>query len=92
MTTALQVLGRVPALRRTLGASPHLGSDAWHIVARNRRTGQQLYARGHAQSVTTGRLTALAATRVVQPGLTGPTTMADIATLDDLESAGATTG
>ena len=65
MTAALGIVGRLPALRGALSAAPHIGTDAWHVVARNRRTGERRQAAGRGQSEATGRLAALAATQAV---------------------------
>lgn len=78
MTAALELVGRMPALRGLLSSAPHLGSDAWHVVARNRRTGERREASGQGQSEATGRLTALAAERLVESGTTDAVTMADL--------------
>jgi hypothetical protein len=84
MTTALGIVGRVPALRGALNAAPHLGSDAWHVIARNRRTGDRRQASGNGQSEATGRLTALAATRVAASSdAVGVVTMADLVSLEE---------
>ena len=83
MTASLAVVGRVPALRGLLERAPHVGSDAWHVVARNRRTGERRQAAGAGQSEATGRLTALAALRIAEDPPTRPVTMADVVGLDD---------
>ncbi|MCP3425577.1 hypothetical protein NBM05_06000 [Rothia sp. AR01] len=83
MTAALGGIARVPALRGALARSPHLGSEAWHVVARNRRTGERREATGSGQSEATGRLTALAAVRVVERPGRGVATMADVVGLDE---------
>lgn len=85
MTTALALVGRFPVLRGTLTASPHIGSDAWHLLARNRRTGEQISRRGHGQSTATGRFTALAAIRAAASPPAGPVTMADLLSLADID-------
>ncbi|WP_449281829.1 hypothetical protein [Leucobacter sp.] len=88
MTAALRAVGRVPVLRGALRAAPHVGSDAWHIVARNRRTGERREATGNGQSEATGRLTALVAVRVAAvPTESRAVTMADLATLEDARAA-----
>jgi hypothetical protein len=53
MTAALGMVGRMPALRGLLTSAPHLGTDAWHVIARNRRTGERLHAEGRGQSEAT---------------------------------------
>ncbi|WP_156762121.1 NAD-dependent epimerase/dehydratase family protein [Microbacterium karelineae] len=78
-TLALGAAGRFPALRGIVERAPHLGSDEWGIVARNRRTGQVAAASGYGQSVATGALAALAAERIVETGARGPVSFADIA-------------
>lgn len=83
LTASLALVGRMPALRGALAAAPHVGSDAWHIVVRDRRTGQQRTAAGRGQSEATGRLTALAAERIVSTGAVGAVTMADLVEPDD---------
>ncbi|MGO3325260.1 saccharopine dehydrogenase [Gordonia sp. (in: high G+C Gram-positive bacteria)] len=88
MTTALALVGRFPALRATLKRSPHIGSDEWHVVARNRRTGEQRRVSGRGQSEATGRLTALAAIRAAESDVTRPVTMADLVSPDDIEGLG----
>lgn len=87
MTAALGVIGRMPALRGLLSSAPHLGSDAWHVVARNRRTGERREAAGRGQSDATGRLTALAAERLVESGTTDAVTMADLVTVEECVAA-----
>ncbi|RPF20495.1 saccharopine dehydrogenase [Myceligenerans xiligouense] len=87
MTTALAIVGRLPALRGVLGSAPHLGTAAWHLVARNRRTGERRQAQGTGQSEATGRLTALAASRVTAVATTGAMTMADLTTPEDAIAA-----
>lgn len=83
MTGALDLVGRMPALRGALTAAPHIGSDAWHVIARNRRTEDRRQVSGQGQSEATGRLTALAAVRVAQSPTRTPVTMADLVTVDD---------
>lgn len=83
MTAALSLIGRMPALRGLLGWTPHIGSDAWHVVARNRRTGERRQAAGSGQSEATGRLTARTALRVAERSTFGVMTMAELVTLDD---------
>ena len=85
MTAALGLIGRVPALRSTLTWAPPLGSDAWHVIAENRRTGERREASGTGQSDATGRLTALAAIRAATElhGAKRIVTMADLVSLDD---------
>ncbi len=80
-TAALSALSRIPSLRRTLAWAPHLGSDAWHVIARNRRTGERRQASGFGQSEATGRLTALAAVGAVRA--VGAVTMAEVVTLPE---------
>jgi hypothetical protein len=87
MTAALALIGRVPTLRGVLAAAPHIGSDDWHVIARNRRTRDLRQAAGSGQSEATGRLTALAAERVLERGGTGAMTMADLVSLDDALTA-----
>lgn len=87
VTAALGLVGRLPVLRGVLGRAPHVGSDAWHVLARNRRTGDVRRAAGAGQSEATGRLTALAAERVEGSGGTGAMTMADLVSLDDALAA-----
>lgn len=83
MTAALDLVGRMPALRGLLVSAPHLGTDGWHVVARNRRTGERAQAQGNGQSDATGRLTALAAVGLVESGVTGAVTMADVVSVDE---------
>ncbi|MGW8811613.1 saccharopine dehydrogenase [Gordonia terrae] len=86
MTAALGLIGRVPVLRSTLTWAPPLGSDAWHVVAENRRSGERRYACGTGQSEATGRLTALAAIRAateLRNSSRTAVTMADLVSLDD---------
>lgn len=82
-TGALSLAARVPASGRLVTRSPHVGSDAWHLVAINRRTGQVRSAEGAGQSVTTGLLTALAAERLVDVRPVGPVSMAELVTLPE---------
>lgn len=86
MTAALGLIGRVPALRGTLTWAPPLGSEAWHVIAENRRTGERRFASGTGQSEATGRLTALAAIRAateLRDSSRTAVTMADLVSLDD---------
>jgi hypothetical protein len=83
MTGALDLVGRMPVLRGALTSAPHVGTDAWHVVAANRRTGERNEASGRGQSEATGRLTALAALRVVEAQPSGPVTMADLVPMAD---------
>lgn len=83
MTAALGLIGRVPALRGALGVAPHLGSDAWHVVARDRRTGARREASGSGQSEATGRLTALAAARAAEAPSFGAVPMSALVTLEE---------
>ncbi|GAB3168624.1 hypothetical protein GCM10027059_31710 [Myceligenerans halotolerans] len=83
MTTALAIVGRLPLLRGALGSAPHLGTAAWHLVVRNRRTGERRQAEGTGQSEATGRLTALAAARVADISTTGAVSMADLTTPEE---------
>ncbi len=85
LTAALGLVGRMPTLRGVLTSAPHIGSDAWHVVAQNRRTGEREHASGRGQSEATGRLTALAAVRAIRA--TGVVTMADLVSLDDARAA-----
>ncbi len=80
MTAALRVIGRAKGLSGVLGMAPHVGSDAWHVVARNRRTGERLEAEGSGQSEATGRLTALAAVRAAERAPFGAVSMAELVT------------
>lgn len=82
MTASLDLVSRMPILRGALAAAPHLGSDAWHVVAESRRSGRRLQASGRGQSLATGRLTALTAVRAVE-GKGGVMTMADLVTVDE---------
>lgn len=86
MTASLDLVGRLPALRGALSIAPHVGSDAWHVVARNRRTGERRQAAGAGQSEATGRLTALAAVRIA--GSTGgAVTMAELVSVEEAQAA-----
>ncbi len=90
LTTALSIVGRLPALRGLLMRAPRLGSEAWHVIARNRRTGERQEASGIGQSEATGRLTALAAVHAATEAdrtSSGPITMADIVSLDEALAA-----
>jgi hypothetical protein len=80
-TTGLALAGRV-GLSSLVKASPKLGSDAWHLVAENRRTGERRGAEGRDQSRATGVLTALAAEQALT-ARRGPVTMADLTTVDE---------
>ncbi|WP_312168185.1 hypothetical protein [Microbacterium sp.] len=82
MTASLELVGRMPALRGLLASAPHIGSDAWHVIAQNRRSGARLQASGRGQSLATGRLTALAAVRAVG-AKDDVMTMADLVTVDE---------
>lgn len=86
LTAALALVGRMPVLRGALTAAPHIGSDDWHIVVRDRRSGRRREATGRGQSEATGRLTALATERIVARSATssvGPVTMADLVAADE---------
>lgn len=83
MTAALRVIGRAKGLSGVLGMAPHVGSDAWHVVARNRRTGERLEAEGSGQSEATGRLTALAAVRAAERAPFGAVSMAELVTQEE---------
>lgn len=83
LTTALRAVGRITFLRGALGLAPHLGSDAWHVIARHRRTGEQRQVSGSGQSESTGILTALTAIRAGAHAVNGAVTMADLVGLDD---------
>ncbi|WFF08051.1 hypothetical protein O7622_05620 [Micromonospora sp. WMMD1076] len=86
MTMALGLIGRMPVLRGALTLAPRIGTDAWHIVARNRQTGAWQQASGFGQSEATGRLAALAATRISgrrRAVAADVVTMADLVTLND---------
>lgn len=83
MTTALAIVGHLPVLRGVLTSTPHLGTAAWHLVVRNRRTGERRQAEGTGQSEATGRLTALAASRAAAASTTGAITMADLTTPEE---------
>ncbi|MBN0974889.1 saccharopine dehydrogenase [Gordonia sp. JH63] len=85
MTAALGLVGRIPALRSTLTWAPALGSDGWHVLAENRRTGERRHASGAGQSEATGRLTALAASRAAAQlrSSTRTVTMADLVAADE---------
>ncbi|WP_221585306.1 NAD-dependent epimerase/dehydratase family protein [Microbacterium sp. G2-8] len=77
-TAVLGVTGRIPALRGLVVRTPHLGSDDWELVARNRRTSQTATASGRGQSQATGALAALAAERAVAAGVREPVIFSDI--------------
>lgn len=64
-----------------------MGTDAWHVIAQNRRTGERDDASGRGQSEATGRLTALAAIRVVEARPVGSVTMADLVSTADALAA-----
>lgn len=83
MTAALRVIGRAKGLSGVLGMAPHVGSDAWHVIARNRRTGERLVAEGSGQSEATGRLTALAAVRAAERAPFGAVSMAELVTQEE---------
>lgn len=87
LTSALRLVGRLTVLRGALGLAPHVGSHAWHVVARNRRTGEQRRVSGFGQSESTGKLAALSAIRLGESTVTGAVTMADLVDLDDAVSA-----
>lgn len=86
MTVALDLVGRMPALRGALAAAPHVGSDAWHVVVQSRQSGQRLQASGLGQSEAAGRLTALTAVRVVGAPPSA-LTMADLMSKDEALAA-----
>lgn len=87
LTRSLRVIGLIPALRGVLRLAPAVGSEAWHLVARHRRTGQRLAAAGLGQSEATGRLAALTAVRAAQAGPSGVVTMHDLLRLDEALTA-----
>lgn len=87
MTGALDLIGRMPMLRGALKAAPHMGSDAWHVIAQNRRTGERYQASGRGQSEATGRLTALVAMRVAASSTVGAVTTADLVTVGEALNA-----
>ena len=83
MTAALGLIGRLPALRGVLTHAPHLGSQEWHLVARNRRSGERREASGSGQSEATGRLTAAAAMRAGEAPDFGAVTMSALLTVEE---------
>jgi hypothetical protein len=82
-TAALGIAAHVPSAAGLVTRTPHVGSDAWHLVALNRRTGQARTAAGAGQSAATGVLTALAAERLVEAHPTGPLSMVDLVSLPE---------
>ncbi|EWS81707.1 NAD-dependent epimerase/dehydratase family protein [Brachybacterium phenoliresistens] len=87
LTAALGAVGRIPRLRGLLRAVPHAGSDRWHVLVRNRRTGATLQVDGVGQSEATGRLTALAAQHAATSPRRGSMTMADLIDLEEAQAA-----
>ena len=86
MTAALELVGRMPVLRGSLATAPHMGGDAWHVIAEDRESGERVQAAGRGQSEATGRLTALAAVRLVRASRDGRRevmTMADLVTVEE---------
>ncbi|GAA2180481.1 hypothetical protein GCM10009847_18540 [Leucobacter tardus] len=77
----------IPALRGVLRLAPAVGSEAWHLVVRHRRTGQRLAAAGLGQSEATGRLAALTAVRAAHATPSGVVTMHDLLRLDEALAA-----
>lgn len=77
-TAALAVIARVPPLHGLLARVPQVGSERWHLLVTNRRTGRTLHATGEGQSRATGALAALAARRVVEDPPPVPTSMDQI--------------
>ncbi|MGO3885572.1 MAG: NAD-dependent epimerase/dehydratase family protein [Mycetocola sp.] len=59
-TRALQLLTRMPWAGGIMAAAPTMGSDRWDLLAENTRTGRQIGAYGHEQSLATACLTAAA--------------------------------
>lgn len=90
-TAALRLVGAVPALAPLLRHAPHVGGEAWSVTAVARGSGRTLTGAGEGQSGATGRLAAIAATRLVERGLRGAVTMADAVRFDELEDAGGIT-
>ncbi|MEJ9079397.1 saccharopine dehydrogenase [Gordonia malaquae] len=87
MTSSLALVARMPVLRPTLRWAPPIGSDRWHVAARNRRTGTERSTSGAGQSEATGVLTALAAERAAVGSGHGAVTMADVMTLSEATAA-----
>lgn len=82
MTTSLALLARVPRFAGLMNAVPPLGSEAWRIVAVNRRTSETIAVEGSGQSHATGLLASFAAEQVFQRSLhsgpVGTVTMAEL--------------
>lgn len=83
MTTSLRLISRMPSARGVLGMAPKWGDESWHLVVRNRQSGERLDASGVGQSEATARLTALAAVRAVARTEPRALSMADIVSLED---------
>lgn len=86
-TGVLRVVGALPALAPALRRAPHLGGTMWRVAAVSRASGREIAVSGDGQSIATGRLAALAAMRLVERGLRGVVTMADVVGVDELEDA-----
>ncbi|MDQ1218314.1 NAD-dependent epimerase/dehydratase family protein [Microbacterium arborescens] len=83
-TGALRVVGAFPRLAPLLRRAPQFGTSRWHVGAVHRQSGRSFSAWGEGQSLATGRLAALAATRLVEQGVRGAVTMADVVGIDHL--------
>ena len=82
-TRALELVAHAPRTRGLITRSPHIGSDAWHLIAIYRRTGEAISAEGVGQSLATGIVTALAAERLVEMDTPAAVWMAELATLSE---------
>ncbi len=82
-TRALELVAHAPRTRGLITRSPHIGPDAWHLIAMNRRTDEAISAEGVGQSLATGTLTALAAERLVAAETPGAISMAELVTLSE---------
>ncbi|QCR41341.1 saccharopine dehydrogenase [Microbacterium sp. SGAir0570] len=83
-TAALRTVGVFPLLAPLLRRAPHLGTSRWRVGAVHRQSGRRFSASGEGQSLATGRMAALAATRMVERGVRGVVTMADVVGVDDI--------
>lgn len=83
-TLALRAVTHAPSAGRGVTALHLPGSDAWFVVARNRRTGEQLAAQGNNQSLATAAVTALAAEATLKHSWSGVQHLPQLLSLDEL--------